>query len=276
MAGTHLPSREVSSSLQEGRHSPSPWGRKQSISGRQASRQVLSFPLGKEAIHCRQAVRQALSFPLGKEAVFPRQLLTFLSGKEAVSPRQLLTFLPGKEAILPWQLLTFLLGKEAILCQQLLTFLPGKEAVPPRLLFIFPLGKQAVLPRQLPIFPLGKVTVLPSQPPILPWGKEVAILKQVKQAIKLGQAYRVLGILLGIGHPRLPRRTVLPPRQTVLTPEKATPPLPSPIAFPKGLLMKNLTLSGSLTYPANLWPQLKGLFLLKNPTLQFPPGNLLT
>ena len=42
-AGTHLPSREVSSSLQAGRCSPSPWGRKQSISGRQ----VLSFPLGK-------------------------------------------------------------------------------------------------------------------------------------------------------------------------------------------------------------------------------------
>ena len=35
--------------------------------------------------------------------------------------------------------------------------------------------------------------------------------------------------------------------------------------------MKNLTLSGSLTYPANLWPQLKALFLLKEPTLQFPP-----
>ena len=76
--------------------------------------------------------------------------------------------------------------------------------------------------------------------------------------------------------PRLPRGTALPPRQTALTPGKATPPLPSPVGFPKGLLMKNLTLSGSLTYPANFWPQLKGLFLLKDPTLHFPPGNLLT
>ena len=138
---------------------------------------------------------------------------------------------------------------------------PGKEAVPPRLLLNFP---------------LGKVTVLPSQPLILPQGREVVILRQVKQAIKLGQAGRALCILPGIGHPRLPRRIVLPPRQTVLTPRKATPPLPSPIGFPKGLLMKNLTLSWSLTYPANLWPQLKGLFLLKDPILWFPPGNLLT
>ena len=210
---------------------------------------MLSLPLGKEAIHRRQVVRQALSFLLGKEAFLLRQLLTFLSGKEAVSPWQLLTFLLGKEAILPQQLLTFPLGKEGILCQQLLNFLPGKQAVPFRLLLTFPLGKQAVLPRQLLTFLLGKVTVLPSQPPFLPPGREVVFLRQ---AIKLGQADRALGILPGIGHPRLPRGTALPPRQTVLTPGKATPTLPSPVGFPKGLLMKNLTLSGSLTYPANL------------------------
>ena len=124
-AGAHLPSREVNRSLQAGRCSPSLWGRKQSISGRQAG-QVLSFPLGKEAIHHRQAVMQGLSILLGKEAFLPRQLLTFLSGKEAVSPQQLLTFLPGKEAILPQQLLTFPPGKEAILHWQLLNFLLGK------------------------------------------------------------------------------------------------------------------------------------------------------
>ena len=48
------------------------------------------------------------------------------------------------------------------------------------------------------------------------------------------------------------------------------------VGSPKGLLMKNLTLSGSLTFPTNLWPQLKGLFWLKDPTLWLPPGNLLT
>ena len=145
-------------------------------------------------------------------------------------------------------------GKEAILCQQLCTFLPGKEAVLPRLLLTFP---------------QGKVTVLPRLPLILPWWKEVVIPRQVNQAIKLGQAGRALGILPGIGHSRLPRRIAL-------SPGKTTPPLPSPVGFPKGLLMKNLTLSGSLTFPANLWLQLKGLFLIKDPTLQFPPGNLLT
>ena len=201
-----------------GNCSPSFWGRKQFISGRQAGRQVLSFPLGKEAFYPRQVVRQVLPFLIVKEAALPRPLLTFLPGKEAVSPGQLHSFLPGKEAIL---------------CQQLLTFL---------------LGKEAVLPRLLLTFPLGKVTVLPRRPLILPW----VIPKQVKQAIKLGQAGKASGVLPGIGHSRLPRRIVLPPREIALPLRKTTPPLPSPVGFPKGLLMKNLTLSGSLTYPVNL------------------------
>ena len=120
------------------------------------------------------------------------------------------------------QLFTFLPGKEAILPQQLLTFLPVKVAVPPRPLLTFLPGKEAVIPRQ------------------------------IRQAIKLGQADQAPGILPGIGHPKLPRGIVLPPRQTALTPGKTSPLLPSPTGFPKGLLMKNLTLSGSLTYPANL------------------------
>ena len=88
-------------------------------------------------------------------------------------------------------------------------------------------------PKVLLTFPLGKETVLPSQPLILPWGREVVIPRQVKQAMKLGQAGRALDILPGIGHPRLLRRIALPPRQTVLTPGKATPPLTSPVGFPK-------------------------------------------
>ena len=101
---------------------------------------------------------------------------------QAVHPRQLLTFLPGKEAILCWQLLTFLPGKEAVLPRPLLSFLPRKQAALPRLLLTFPLGKEGVIPIQ------------------------------VIQAIILGQAGRALGVLLGIGHPRLPRITALPPR----------------------------------------------------------------
>ena len=83
--------------------------------------------------------------------------------------------------------------------------------------------------KQYPPPPLGKVSVLP---------------RQVNQAIKLGQSGKALGSLPGIGHPRLPRRKAVSPRKT-------TQPL-SLVGSPKGLLMKNLTLSGSLTFPTNL------------------------
>ena len=71
----------------------------------------------------------------------------------------------------------------------------------------------------------------------LPQGKVTVLPRQVILTIKLGQSGKALGILPGIGHPRLPRRIVLSPGKT--------PPLPPPEGFPKGLLMKNLTLSGS-------------------------------
>ena len=58
---------------------------------------------------------------------------------------------------------------------------------------------------------------------------------------QLGQAGRASGILPDIGHPRLLRRIALPPRQTALTPRMATPLLPPPVGFPKGLLMKTLS-----------------------------------
>ena len=49
--------------------------------------------------------------------------------------------------------------------------------------------------------------------------------------------------------PRPPKGIVLLPRQVALVPGKAPYP---PIGFLKGLPQKILTLSGSLTYPANL------------------------
>ena len=81
-----------------------------------------------------------------------------------------------------------------------------------------------MLPQQLLTFLLGKVTVIP--PRLLP--------RQVKQAIKLGQAGRASHILPGIGHPMLPRRIALPPRQTALTPGKATPTPTIPNRLPQG------------------------------------------
>ena len=49
-----------------------------------------------------------------------------------------------------------------------------------------------------------------------------------------------------------------------------------PLGIPRVLPRKNLTLSGSLTFPTNPWLQLKGLFWLKGPTLWLPPGSLPT
>ena len=195
---------------------------------------MLSFPLGKETIHGRQAVRQVLPFLLGKAAFLPRQLLTFLLGKEAVSPWQLLTFLPGEGSNSP-------LATAHLPTREGSSSLPATAQLPPREVSSSSQATAHLLPGEGNSS--SQSTTLPSL------GEEVAILRQ---ANKLGQAGRVLGILPGIGHPRLSMGTALPPRKTVLTPRKATPLLPFPVGFPKGLLMKNLTLSGSLTYPANL------------------------
>ena len=84
-----------------------------------------------------------------------------------------------------------------------------------------------------------------------------------------GQAGRALGTPPGINPLNLPLRPAQPPGKV--------PPPPHPPAGPtKVLLMKNLTLSGSLTCPTNLWLQCKGLFWLKGPTLWLPLGSLLT
>ena len=102
--------------------------------------------------------------------------------------------------------------------------------------------------------------------------KQTTTSPQVRQAVKvLGQAGNTPGIQPGKGSSRLPRGTALPPRQTVLVPGKAILHLTPLIGFPKGLPQKTPTLSGSLTYPENLWHQHKGLFWLKDPK---QPPNL--
>ena len=104
------------------------------------------------------------------------------------------------------------------LSQQLLTFLWVKEAILPRPLLTFLPGKEVVLPRQ------------------------------VNQVIKLGQSGKTIGSLLGIGHPRLPRRIVLSPRMR-------TSPLP-PSRLPQGSSMEEpnpkwvINLSSSPLTPA--------------------------
>ena len=84
-----------------------------------------------------------------------------------------------------------------------------------------------------------------------------------------GQAGKALGTPPGNNLLNLPRRPAQPPGKVTLPPHPPAGPT-------KVLPMKNLTLSGSLTFPTNLWPQHKGLFWLKGPTLWLPLGSLLT
>ena len=79
--------------------------------------------------------------------------------------------------------------------------------------------------------------------------RQVTTSTQVRQAVKIGQAGNVTGTQPGIGPPRPPRRTVLPPKQIALHPRKAI--LSPLIGSSKGLPQKTLAQSGSLTYPAN-------------------------
>ena len=67
--GRKQPSSSKHPGRQSGRCSPSSQGRKQLSSSNHSVRQLPPRPI----IYPRQAVRQALSFPQGKEAIYPRQ-----------------------------------------------------------------------------------------------------------------------------------------------------------------------------------------------------------
>ena len=128
--------------------------------------------------------------------------------------RQLLTFLPGKEAIISWEMHTF----------------PRKLVPLPLNLIPLPQGKKTILPKpillQLLITPLGHP-------------------KQGIATTPPGQVGKALGTPPGINPLNLPLRPAQPPGKV--------PPPPHPPAAPaKVLLRKNLTLSGSLTFPTNL------------------------
>ena len=93
--------------------------------------------------------------------------------------------------------------------------------------------------------------------------------RQGKVITPLGQAGKVIGTPPGTSLHSLPRRPEQPPGKATLHPHP-------PVGPTKVLQMKNLTLSGSLTFPTNSWHQLKCLFWLKDPTLWLPLGSLLT
>ena len=236
-------------------------------------RQLLTFPQVKEAVLPQQAARQALSFLLGKEALPqaidhppPREVSNsspvgsqagaLLPSREG-SSSQAIAHLPPREvsnsspahsqagALLPSregsssspassQAGTLLPSREGSSSLPAIAHLPPGEGSNSS-----PAGSQSgtLLPTREGSNSLLVTAHLPS-------GEGAGPPQQVNQAIKLGQSGKALGSLTGIGHPRLPRRTALSPRKT-------TSPLP-PVCSPKGLLMKILTLSGSLTFPTNL------------------------
>ena len=165
---------------------------------------------------------------------------------------------------------------------------------------ITPLSSQPTTPREDASLPQVStpLTFLPSQP--TPPGED-ASLSQVSTpptpfppSLLLSCLHWKTGDLLTSLTPKQVKPTI---QQTILAklagnPQGKGPPQASqevhttsregnnstapPLGIPRVLLKKNLTLSGSLTFPTNPWHQLKGLFWLKGPTLQLPSGSLPT
>ena len=102
--------------------------------------------------------------------------------------------------------------------------------------------------------------------------KQVTTSLQVRQAVKLlGQAGKAPGIQPGKGPSRLPRGTVLPPRQTVLVPGMAISHLTPLIGSLKGLPQKTPTLSGSLNLSSKPLTPAQRSVLAKGPNFVESP-----
>ena len=167
---------------------------------------------------------------LGKTALFPRQAQPLL-GKMLVFPRSVppLTPLPS----LPTSP-----GEDASLSQAStpLTPLPSQPTTP---------GEDASLPQAS-----TPPTPLPSQPTALLPSPEDRGPPNLPNT-QAGQSNNPTNYPReGSRHP--PRQSPpRPPRRFILPPGKAITPPPPPLGIPRVLLRKNLTLSGSLTFPTN-------------------------
>ena len=192
---------------------------------------------------------------LGKTALFPR-LAPPLPGKMPVFPRSVppLTPLPSHPTS-P--------GEDVSLSQ---------ASTP-----LTPLPSQPTPPREDASLPQASTppTPLPSQPTALLPSPEDRGLPNLPNT-QAGQSNNPTNYpRQGSRHP--PRQRPPQASQEVHTTSRegnnSTTPL---LGIPRVLPKKNLTLSGSLTFPTNPWHQPKGLFWLKGPTLQLPPGSLPT
>ena len=175
-------------------------------------------------------------------------------------PWQLLTFLPGKEAIFPWQLLTFPFKGNSSpqansqasgsLLTLAIAHLPPREGSNSLLGDAhLPLGEGNSSAQATVLLPSGEGSNSSQASSLLPYNKghsspQASSSTQAGQVIILpGHLGRAIGSPLGTGQPSLPRSLIPPPGKTTRP--------PSPSRHPKVLLMKNLTLSGSLTFPTN-------------------------
>ena len=144
----------------------------------------------------------------------------------------------------------------------------GKVVLLPRLALPLSLpGKMPVFPRSLPPFP---PTLLPLLPSLEDRGPPNPSNTQAGQTNNPTNNLRQ-----GSGQPprQRPPQASQEVHATSWEGNNSTAPL---LGIPRVLLKKNLTLSGSLTFPTNPWHQLKGLFWLKGPTLRLPLGSLPT
>ena len=200
---------------------------------------ALALPSGEASAPPASAVSaQAAALPPGEASVslasaLPSQASTSLPPALALPPREAntsqATALPSGGAstspasVLPSQASTTL--------PPALALPPGEASAPPAPT-LPPNTREGITPSQAntPLRPL--LTLTPLGPP-----------RQVKLAIQLGLPGKAIGTPPTIGQLRLPRRSTPPPR-------KETHPSP-PVGLPKVLPRKNLTLSGSLTFPTN-------------------------
>ena len=189
---------------------------------------------------------------LRKKALFPRQAQP-LPGKTLVFPRPIPPTSPPLLPSLPrlWKIPIF----PRPLPPSPPSLTPFQPHIPAARL-----GKTALFPRQAQPLP-GKTLVFPRSvqrlPPFSPspllsclhrkTGEPLTSLtpNQVNLTIQPTILGKVAGIPQGKAPPRPPKRFKLPPGKAT------TPPTP-PLGIPRVLPRKNLTLSGSLTFPTNL------------------------
>ena len=232
-ASALLPTGEGSNLYQAGRCSLSSWGRKLFISGRHSpslrgseqlisGRQALSFPLGNEAVYLRQAGRQVVTsqadalLPLGEGS----------SSAASYTGSQAGTHLPPGEGSNLSQA-----GRQASQASQA----AGRPVSSPS-------------PEEGDITVASSASQAGAHPPA--WENSSQAGQSGRQGTSSGRqlprhSARQRALQASQGNSTASQADSVDTEEGILTPNP-------PVGFPKGLPEKTPTLSGSLTYPANV------------------------